>query len=139
MAGTPSDVKPSDRVTLRRVLQQDLEEIDRIWRESGHAEHFGLPSLQHTITSAIAEKDGDIIGFGVVKLYAEAVAVLDLKKTKAERCAALEWLLLEAFRACKEQGIEHLHVYVQDAGMERLLVRKFDFKPATGVALVKEF
>lgn len=120
-------------------MESDLLEVDRIWRESGHFEHFGLPSLNYTITSAIAEKNGEVIGFGVVKLYAEAIAILDLSKPKADRVEALERLLAEAFRACRVQDIDQLHVYVQDAGMERILVRKFDFKPATGVALVKEF
>lgn len=121
------------------MVESDIVEIDRIWRESGHSEHFGLPNLNYTITSAIAERNGEILGFGVVKLYAEAVAVLDLSKPKADRVEALERLLAEAFRACKVQDIEQLHVYVQEPGMQRILVRKFDFKPATGIALVKEF
>ena len=124
---------------LREVAESDFAEIDRIWRDSGHSERFGLPTMDRTITSAVAEKDGEIVGFGLVKLYAEAVAVLDLNKSKADRVFALEKLLAEAFRACHDYGIEHLHVYVQEPGMERLLIRKFDFKTATGVALVKEF
>ena len=123
---------------IRETRTEDAIEIDRIWRECGHAEHFGLPSLDRTVTSAIVVDDGHIIGFGVVKLYAEATCVLDTFESKADRLAALELLLTEAFRACEEAKIEHLHVYVQDKGMERVLIKRYDFKVASGTALVKE-
>lgn len=125
---------------IRETRIEDAMEIDRIWRECGHAESFGLPSLDRSITDAIVVDDKNkLIGFGVVKLYAEATCVLDTFESKADRLAALELLLTEAFRACEETKIEHLHVYVQDQGMERVLIKRYDFKIATGTALVKEF
>jgi hypothetical protein len=126
-------------IHLRDLKQRDLDEIDRIWKESGHSEHFGLPALTNIITTVVADKDGAIIGFGLVKGFAEGIAILDLSKSKADRLIALEKLLAEGFRACEDQNIEHLHVFVQDPAMQRLLCQKFGFKIATGVALVKEF
>lgn len=126
-------------IRLRSLQENDLNGIDRIWRECGHADKFGLPTLTNIITKAVADQDGSIIGFGLVKVYAEAVAILDLNKSKVDRLEALEKLLAEAFRACEDLNVEQLHVYVQDLGMQRLLEQKFGFKVATGVALVKEF
>lgn len=125
-------------MVIRELRGEDFEVIDSVWRESRHAEHFGLPSLHNNITSAVVEDEKGFIGFGIVKIYAEAVAVLDLSKPKIDRLNALELLLREAFRACEEAKIEHLHVYVHDPGMQRVLIKRFDFRPATGVALVKE-
>jgi len=122
---------------IRPVKRDDLERIDEIYRQ-GHDEHFSLPELKNTVTSAIVEKDGIVLGFGVVKLYAEAIMVLDLNKSKLERVDALETLLHEAHRGCEEWGITQLHVYVQDPMLQRLLCKRFGFKVAEGVALVKE-
>jgi len=124
-------------VKIRPVKRDDLDRIDEIYRQ-GHDEHFSLPDLKNTVTSAVIEIDGQVVGFGVVKVYAEAIAVLDLSKPKLERIDALESLLHEAFRGCDEAGINQLHVYVQDPMMQRLLCKRFGFKVAEGVALVKE-
>lgn len=121
---------------IRPVTKSDLERIDEIYRQ-GHDQKFSLPSLKMTVTSAVVATN-KVIGFGVVKFYAEAIAILDLNESKVDRLDALELLLHEAFRACEEQGIDQLHVYVQDPQFQRLLEKKYDFKVATGVALVKE-
>lgn len=123
-------------MVIRPVRREDLHVIDAIYRQ-GHDDHFSLPSLEDTITSAVAE-DGPIIGFGLVKVYAECVAVLDYAQSKGKRLEALHLLLQEAFRACEERGIEQLHAYVQEPGMKRILIKRFGFDYATGVALVKE-
>lgn len=123
---------------LRRTTPSDLERIDRIYK-NGHDDKFALPNLDNAITHAVIEKDGKVIGFGVVKLYAECIAILDLDESKIVRLLALDKLLSEAFRGCEENGLDQMHAYVQDLGMARLLIQKYGFKKATGVALVKEF
>lgn len=123
---------------IRKTRRQDFKQIDEIYR-GGHDEKFALPNLDKSITHAVIEHEGVVIAFGIVKLYAEAVAVLDQRQPRLDRIEALTVLLTEAFRACEDEGLEQLHVYVQDPLFQRLLEQKFDFKPATGVALVKEF
>lgn len=123
---------------IRRTRRQDFPRIDAIYRE-GHDDKFGLPNFDKSVTHAVIEHEGVVIAFGIVKFYAEAVAVLDLKQPRLDRIEALTMLLTEAFRACEDEGLEQLHVYVQDPLFQRLLEQKFDFKPATGTALVKEF
>jgi len=123
---------------IRQVLRSDLERIDEIYR-TGHNESFALPDLQNQITSAVVVDDNDkIVAFGVVKVYAEAVMVVDLNQSKMDRILEMDQLFAEAYRGCEEQGIQQLHVFVQDPKLQRLLERKYGFKPANGVALVKE-
>lgn len=122
---------------IRKTRRSDYLRIDEIYR-GYHQEKFALPNLDNTVTHAVIEKDEKIIGFGVVKLYAEAIAVLDLDESKLDRLHAMDKLFQEAFRGCDEIGLEQLHVFVQDPAMIRLLIQKYDFKIATGVALVKE-
>ena len=124
-------------MVIRSVKRGDVERIDEIFRQ-GHDDDFSLPDLSMQITNAVVEKDGKVIGFGVVKIYAEAIAVLDLAESKADRFEALQMLLAEAFRACEEEKIPQLHVYVQDSNFQRILEKRFGFKIATGVALVRE-
>ena len=124
-------------VILRRTRRSDTERIDEIYRQ-GHNQFFSLPKPTNVVTHAVAETD-KIVGFGIVKMYAEALCILDLNESKVIRTEALSKLLSEAFRACEERGIEHLHVYVQDPAMQRILENKFGFKVAVGTALVKEF
>ena len=124
-------------MVIRPAKREDFERIDEIYR-NGHDEDFSLPAMTHVLTHAVIEKDGKVIAFGVVKLYAEALMVLDLNESKIDRLDATEKLLHEAFRACESENIEQLHVYVQDPGMRRILEKRYEFKLATGVALVKE-
>lgn len=122
---------------IRPLKRDDVERVDEIYRQ-GHDEHFSLPGLKNQITSAVVEIGNKVVGFGIVKIHAEAIMVLDLTQSKVDRVDALEALLHEAHRACEEFGTEHLHVYVQDPMLQRMLMKRFGFKIATGVALVKE-
>jgi hypothetical protein len=124
-------------MVIRPVRREDIARIDEIYRQ-GHDDAFSLPSLENQITSAVVEKDGKIIGFGVVKIYAEVITVLALDESKADRFEALQLLMSEAERACAETGIDQVHGYVQDHLFQRVLEKRFGFKVATGVALVKE-
>ena len=124
-------------VTLRETRRSDIPRIDEIYRQGHHLE-FGLPAPSNLLTHAVVETD-KVVGFGLVKMYAEALCILDLSQPKSIRTESLSKLLSEAFRACEERGIEHLHVYVQDPAMQRILENKFGFKVAVGTALVKEF
>lgn len=95
--------------------------------------------MANSITSAVAlSPERDIIGFGLVKLYAEAVMVLDLAKDKKLRLSAMDLLMKEALRSCVENHIGQLHVHVADARLARLLARKYAFEYVTDHVLVLE-
>ncbi len=125
-------------MVIRPLRREDLERIDEIYRQ-GHDESFSLPDMSNTLTSAVVVDDNDkVVGFGVVKVYAEAIMVLDPDQSKMNRIVEMDQLFSEAYRACEEVGLQQLHVFVQDPGLQRLLTKHYGFKVATGVALVKE-
>ena len=124
-------------LTIRPVNRTDIEAIDEIYR-TGHDSHFTLPDLTNQITSAVVVKDGKVIAFGVVKVFTEAIAILDLRESKVDRLQSMEMLMLEAVRGCVEAGIKQLHVFTQDEPLVKLLEKHYEFKPVKGIALVKE-
>lgn len=122
---------------IRKTRRSDFQRIDEIYRDY-HQDKFGLPNLDNAVTHAVVERDGKILGFGIVKLYAEAIMVLDLDESKIHRLKAMDKLMSEAYRGCDEIGLDQMHVFVQDPKLMTLLIQKYGFKIATGVALVKE-
>jgi citrate lyase synthetase len=123
---------------IRRLRREDMHRIDEIYK-SHHQDDFSLPSLINTITSAVVTDDlGELIGFGAVKILAEAIMVLDLDRPKNDRLEAMQLLMDEAIRACHKRGITQLHVFVKKEEMQRLLQRKFGFNIVTDQAMVLE-
>jgi hypothetical protein len=124
-------------LTIRPIKREDVAGIDEVYR-SGHDNVFSLPDLSNQITSAVVVKEGKIIAFGVVKVFSEAIAVLDLREAKVDRLQSMEMLMLEAVRGCVEAGITQLHVFAHDEGLAKILEKHYEFKPVKGIALVKE-
>jgi hypothetical protein len=122
-------------VRLRGLTQRDFQPVDSLWKKH-HAENFGLPSSKHNVTSAVVENDGKVVGFGLVKVLAEAIMVLDLDVSVPDRLTAMQMLMDEAIRACKDYGIEQLHVFVKDERLSRLLQNKYAFSKVSDEVLV---
>lgn len=122
---------------LQGIRKQDLERLDEIYREH-HEDDFGVPSLSNTITSASAVEGDKIIGYGLVKILAEATMVLDLNESVEDRLEAMKLLMHEAIRACVTKDIKQLHVFVKDKKLVRLLHKKYGFNEVSGTTMVLE-
>lgn len=121
---------------LRAIKISDLPVIDRIWRKF-HSSNFGLTNTSHTVTKGIIEKDGQVLAYGLVKLFGEAIIVLDLDKSKIDKVEALKALLEQAIIDCRKIGLEQLHVFVKDPSFAAILKKHFDFVEVTDIPLVK--
>lgn len=124
-------------LAIRPVRIEDIDKIDEVY-QTGHDCQFTLPDLANELTSAVIVKNGKVIGFGVVKVFAEAIAILDLRESKVDRLQSMEMLMLEAVRGCVENGVKQLHVFTEDEKLAKLLEKHYEFKPVKGIALVKE-
>ena len=114
----------------------DALNINKAWREY-HAHDFDVPDLSNTITNLVAYNEKhEFVAFGLVKLFAEGVVVLDFARSKRERVNALKPLMTEAFSACKRNSIEQLHVSVTDEKFMKLMMKQYDFKETEGTILV---
>ena len=69
-----------------------------------------------------------VIGYGQVKLFAEAMLILDLSATRRQKVEAIKLLMLEAFRGCDQAGIHQVYAFIKDPDFATLISRHFGFE-----------
>lgn len=124
-------------IHIRTYHPDYLLDIDRIWKKF-YSDKFTLPNLNNSITSLVALRGDSLVAFGMVKLFAEAIMVMDLDAPLSNKVMANDLLLSQGFEDCRNNGIDQLHVTVADNYYRELLKNKYDFKPVTNPILVKE-
>jgi hypothetical protein len=113
----------------------DIEAIDRIWRQHYYGQ-FGLPTTENKIISGVVDSGEGIRGFGIVKLFAEGLFVIDQSMSLRDKIKTIE-LLLEAQQiGCSNSGIEQSHAFVRDANFAKILKKHFGYKDTIGECLV---
>lgn len=123
-----------------RLLNFDTDSntISKIWEE-GYKDEFSLPDLTNAVTFAVVEDDdGIVIAFGIVKVFAEAIMILDQDESDRIKSDAMKLLLSKAENDCKSNGIKQLHTFCKDESFADLLIKHFDFKKIKTVGLSKE-
>src|SRR5215468_5646736 len=99
---------------------------------------LGIPSLKNVVDNAIIEEDGEVIAYGVIKLYAEGVLILNRSLPKRERAEAVILMLSKALKVAKKSGLEQLYVTSTDDGYTEVLKNRFGFKEVPGKTLFVE-
>jgi len=122
-------------IKLRPLRRVDLPKIDEIYRKH-HAEDFGLPSLQDSITHAVAHCGDEVIGFGMVARMVEAIMVLDLDLSKRDRAKMMRELMKVAIMDAKQAGFEYLHMFVSNPAFAQVLKKHYGAQACSGEALV---
>jgi len=115
----------------------DVKQIDRIFKAR---DDVGVPSLKNVIINStiVDSETQEIIGYGVVKCYAEAVLILDPNIRKRVKCSAVATGVNFAIEMCKRKGIEQLFIFSNTDPYTKVLKNKFGFKQASGVTLFLE-
>jgi len=111
---------------FRTLLVSDLKQIDDIYNKY-YASDFTLPNLVHTIGSGVISDNSSVVGFGMVKLYPEALIVLDKSKPKTTQGRALKLLFREAIRVCRERQFDTLQAHSFAPDYSNLLHKHFHF------------
>lgn len=114
-------------VKLRSFQPSDVEAINEIW-ERYHRNEFSVPNRDNAIIDAVVEDDGKVIGYGQVKLFAEAMFILDLNASQRSKVEALILLMTEAIRGCSISGIEDLYCFIRDPQFASLISKHFSFE-----------
>ena len=113
----------------------DLEEIDRIWRQH-YADQFGLPNTSNTIISGVVDSGEGIRGFGIVKVFAEGLFVIDHSQSLRDKIETIT-LLLEAQQiGCSNKNIEQAHAFVRDENFAKILKKHFGYNDTVGQCLM---
>ena len=115
-------------VKLRVFQSSDIEIINEIW-ERYHRDSFSVPNRNNSIVDAIVEdEEGVVIAYGQVKLFAEAMFILDKDASKRVKVEALILLMQEALRGCNVTGIEDLYCFIKDPQFASLISKHFSFE-----------
>jgi len=116
------DAQLDDMPSIKRINQQPLHGYD-------------LDTPQFVLAGVVENDNGDIIGFGGVKIIYECVIILDQDRFKKTRIEALKLLIRNGCALSKRMGIQFWHAYCEpDFGL--FLQRWFDYKPAEGIAII---
>lgn len=124
---------------LRSFRDSDVPVISDIW-EQYHSTDYSLPDRQTAIIDAVVEDGDKIIGYGQVKLFAEAMLFLDKGAPQRPKVLALKALMLEAFRGAESFGLKELYAFTNDPKLSALIQKHYHFYLADrpGELLIKE-
>lgn len=113
---------------IRPFRQTDVEAIDAIWREH-HSNDFSVPGREAAVTDAVVEdSNGKVVAYGQVKLFAEAMLILDKNASQRDRVQAVKLLMLEAFRGADAAGLNEIYCFIKDPAFATLIGRHFGFE-----------
>lgn len=120
-------------IRLRPLVESDVLEIDSF------AHDQGVPDFSNAITHAVAVKGEELIAYGQVKMFAEAMFFPDHSKSKRDRVEALRLLMHEAYRGSREFKIKTLTCFIKDPDFALLIEKHFGFHRAieTGERLIR--
>jgi len=121
---------------LRDFKMSDAADIDSIFIRQPE---LGIPSLKNTADTAVIENgDGKVIAYGVVKLYAEGVLILDHSIRKREKAESVILMVRRAIDVARKSGLENLYVISNDPNYTNCLKKRFGFKNSSGETLFLE-
>jgi N-acetylglutamate synthase-like GNAT family acetyltransferase len=112
---------------LRSFRDEDIPAIDKIWRDH-HSSDFSVPDRRNKIVDAVVVENEKIIGYGQVKLFAEAMLILDLSASRRQKVDAIKLLMAEAFRGCDQAGIHQVYAFIKDPLFATLISKHFGFE-----------
>lgn len=111
-----------------------MEDLDAIREIANQYENNPLP--ESFVSSAVVELNGKIVSFGVIRNHCELLFYGTGRFR--DRAGSLNELMEQAFKECKESGIEQVYVYAQDENFALVLERKFGFSRSPFIPMFKD-
>lgn len=122
-----------------RLRTFNVNDIDAITTIFNRQPDLGIPSIKNVADAAIIEdENGKIIAYGVVKLYAEGVLILDKDVRKRTKSEVVINMIKRAIKAARNSKLEQLFVISNDANYSHCLMKRFGFKKTSGETLFLE-
>ena len=125
---------------IRSFRESDIIPIDKIWKKH-HSDSFSVPNRYNALTDCVTVDDSDnLIAYGQVKLFAEAIFILDLDASRVKKTKALILLMHQALFTAGANNRMDLKAFIKDPDFALLIEKHFDFKRVTdpGELLVRE-
>lgn len=120
-------------IQIKEFSSRDIDGIDSIYKKQAV---FGIPSLSYNVKNATLIKEEKIIGYGVIKLFAEGFLILDSDLSLRDRCQAVREALQTMIVYARDAGIEQLFVISNSDGYSSILRNKYGFKTVPGELLM---
>lgn len=120
-------------IELRDFKESDIEPIDDIFNRQSR---FGVPSLKNVIENATIVKDGQVIGYGTIKVFAEGVMLLDPDIDKKDKAVATRKAVTLMTLLAKDAGLEILYVIASSSSFSEILRKQYGFKAVPGELLM---
>lgn len=76
----------------------------------------------------MVEKDGEVIAYGQVKLFAEAMFIVDKDASNRDKAEALQLLMIEALRGTHIAKLEDIYCFIKDPEFATLISKHFGFE-----------
>jgi hypothetical protein len=119
---------------IRKSINSDVSNIQRLCTGKNYETDY----IRDIISDRVIDDAGRILAYGAVKLFAEAVLVLDDTARFREKVEALRALMEAAIFETKKAKISELHVFTQDEKFADVLRNHFSFVDIKGTCLVRE-
>lgn len=125
-----------------KLVQLDYEKslaIDGFWQRDWATE-YALPNQDSMIIDAVAVEGERVVGYGIVKNFAEAMLFIDKSARPRDKAHAVKQLMAEAFRGAEKAGCKDLYCFIKDPAFVTLIARRYGFKIVSdpGFLLVRE-
>lgn len=122
---------------MRSPTKEDVFQAIELYKRNGSEYQFDPFKERTILDDAVVLKDGRVIAYGMVKLFAEAVLVLDKDAGRIEKAKALKSLMGLALDVTKNKGISELYTFADDGKFSNLLIEQFDFQKIISTPLVR--
>jgi hypothetical protein len=116
-------------------MMEDIKGIDDIYEKQSE---FGVPSLENVVINStlVDSVTGKIVGYGAVKIFAEAILLLDKELEKREKAQAVREAMTTAIIFSKDAGIEYLYLITGSDSFSKVLRKSYLAKRVPGETLM---
>ncbi len=119
---------------IRKSINEDVSRILELCRDTD----YDSDPFRDILSDRVIVDGGQILAYGAVKRFSEAVLVLDKSKSSRKKIEALKNLLNAAYFETRKAGISELHVFTKNDSFANILRKHFGFLKIEGTALVRE-
>jgi len=121
-------------ITVRDLRKDDILKIDEIYQRQPSID---VPSLNNMIINSTLEETDtqQVLGYGAVKLFAEAIMILDKELPRSVRAQALVEAMRTAIVYSKDAGLEQLFAVAADPSYAKVLMNRYRFIEIPGTLL----
>ena len=122
-------------IISRSLRGEDITAINKIFKKQPE---LGIPSLNNLIVNGVVENtdSGQVIAYGAVKLFGEAILILDRDISKKHKAKAIREVMQIAISFSRGKKLEYLYLISNSESFTKVLCKNYGFKNCPGELLL---